>query len=432
LQPGEDALRKALDRMLTEAAARVSASKPMDASRSYARAAQFAEQVAELCADGGESEAMRMRAVEYRSRSLAMAKGRLDSKRCRPNENTDAEDLAYSDADSDALEQQILMLIEDGRRAVEWDRIGGLDDLGRELKFHYGLALAKRPEGVEIEGWNNVMLYGPPGNGKTLLAGAIAHNLGATFFNVKASQIVSKWVGESGRLIASLYRLARKFSLEGPPSIIFIDEFDALCQERGHDTQLHHRQMLASILSELDGFAHKGRASGGKSGGGSSGTGKSDGGDGGDGMRRESRVLTLCATNRPWDLDAAALSRFERRMFIPLPDAAARESIFRIHLARKGIPVAGGDSLYALLAAHSQRLSGREIARVCKEAVARMLAETNAGIPALVDGGAENLRAYTLKLRLLTAEDFLPLLENLLPDTGEAEAERYRHWGVHA
>ncbi|MEO7425924.1 MAG: ATP-binding protein [Fibrobacteria bacterium] len=412
LEPGEEALRKALDRMLTEAAARVSAGKPLDASRSYARAAQFAEQVAEIGADDGESEAMRMRAVEYRSRSLAMAKGRLDPKRCRPNENAAAEDMAYSDADSDALEQQILMLIEDGRRDVQWDRIGGLDELGRELKFHYGLALARRPDGVEIEGWNNVMLYGPPGNGKTLLAGAVAHNLGATFFNVKASQIVSKWVGESGRLIASLYRLARKFSLEGTPSIIFIDEFDALCQERGQETQLHHRQMLASILSELDGFTHKGRDEGAQGSGG--------------------RVLTLCATNRPWDLDVAALSRFERRMFIPLPGLAARESIFRIHLERKGIPVEAGDSLYALLAARSQGLSGREIARICKEAVACMLAGTNAGIPALVDGGAEGLRGYILKLRPMTTDDFLPLLENLAPDTAEAEAERYRRWGAHA
>jgi hypothetical protein len=139
--------------MLTEAAARISAGKPFDAARSYARAAQFAEQVCEACELNGaigESEAMRMRAVEYRSRSMALAKGRQDGKRCRPYLDADPEDQNYSDADSDALDQQILMLIDEGTARLSWDRIGGLDHLGQELKFHYGLALAQRPPGVEL------------------------------------------------------------------------------------------------------------------------------------------------------------------------------------------------------------------------------------------------------------------------------------------
>lgn len=235
-------------------------------------------------------------------------------------------------------------------------------------------------------------------------AAALARNLGATFFNVKASQIVSKWVGESGRLIAALYRLARRLSREGPPSIDFIDEFDALCQDRGRETPLHHRQMLASILSELDGFHHKGT-----------------------GGQRD-RVLTLGATNRPWDLDPAVLSRFERRMPIPLPGASARERIFRIHLEGRGLGVRDGDALYPELARRTERLSGREIARLCKEAATRMLAEMNADVPGLVDRGAGALRDHVLRLRALGAGDFLPLLSRLRPDTGEGGMERYRRW----
>jgi katanin p60 ATPase-containing subunit A1 len=303
------------------------------------------------------------------------------------------------------LERQILMLIDDRPRDLGWDRIGGLDGPGGELRFHYGLALARRPAGLDIEGWNNVMLFGPPGTGKTLLAGALAHNLGATFFNVKASQVVSKWVGESGRLIAALYRVARRLGREGPPSIIFIDEFDALCQDRGRETPLHHRQMLASILTELDGFAQKGR---------------------------ESRVLTLGATNRPWDLDPAALSRFERRMFISLPDLAARNRILRIHLEGKGLAVRDAESLYSHLAARTARLSGREIARLCKEAATLMLTEMNSDLPGLVDRGAEGVRAYTLRVRPLGMDDFLPLLAALKPDTGQAEEDRYRKWCAEA
>jgi SpoVK/Ycf46/Vps4 family AAA+-type ATPase len=250
------------------------------------------------------------------------------------------------------------------------------------------------------------MLYGPPGNGKTLLACAIARNLGATFFNVKASQIVSKWVGESGKLIAALYRMARRFSRDGPPSIIFIDEFDALCQDRGNGSQLHHRQMLSSILSELDGFSHKGNING------------------------AGRVLTLGATNRPWDLDPAALSRFERRMHIPLPEVDARRRIFEIHLGMKGILIESDANFYTALAERSERLSGREIARLCKEVVSRMLAETNSEIPSLVDSGSGALQAFTLRMRPLTLGDFLPLLAVSNAETDAQEEQRFRNWGL--
>lgn len=414
MQPEESALRKSLERMLTEAAARVSAGKAEEASRSYAHAAKFATQIAEICPEMGEAEAMRMRAMEYRSRATAMAKtkfgNRIDTKRCRPDVEADPEDREARDEDDDALEQRVLALIDESPRNLDWSQVGGLDNEGRELKFHYGLALAKRPEGLEIEGWNNVMLYGPPGTGKTLLASALSRNLGATFFNVKASQIVSKWVGESGRLIAALYRLARRFSHDGPPSVIFIDEFDALGQDRGRETPLHHRQMLASILSELDGFAHKGKV-----------------GAGGKGQ-----VLTLGATNRPWDLDPAVLSRFERRMLIPLPYAMARERIFRIHLEARGLALRDAEILYSDLAVRTARLSGREISRLCKEAATRMLTEMNSDLPLLVERGIEALQAHTLRLRPLDLDDFLPLLQRFKPDTDEAEDERYRRWGYDA
>jgi SpoVK/Ycf46/Vps4 family AAA+-type ATPase len=140
----------------------------------------------------------------------------------------------------------------------------------------------------------------------------------------------------------------------------------------------------------------------------------------------------LGATNRPWDLDPAALSRFERRMLISLPDLDARNRILRIHLEGKGFPVSDAESLYTRLAQGTTRLSGREIARLCKEAATRMLTEMNADLPGLVDRGAEGVRAYTLRVRPLGLDDFLPLLAALKPDTGEAEEERYRKWCAEA
>jgi SpoVK/Ycf46/Vps4 family AAA+-type ATPase len=401
--PGADALRKSIDRMLTEANTRLSVGKTAEASRSYEKAWQFAEQLIELLDDPEERRALTIRANEYRQRSRALhLKGRMDMGRVKPADEIEADDKVYVDEETDAQEQQILLLIDDRPRSIDWSSIGGLDPLKEELKFHYGLAMAQLPEGLQIEGWQNIMFYGPPGTGKTLLACAIANKLNATFFNVKSSQIVSKWVGESGKLISTLYRVARKLTRDGRPSIVFIDEFDALCKSRGQEGQLYHQQMLAAILAEIDGFANKGR---------------------------RNLVMTIGATNRPWDLDAAVLSRFERRTLIALPDQAARAAIFRIHLAGKGIPVDERSLSYTRLAKATERLTGREIARLCKEVTARMVAEMNPEIPSLVDKGLAAIQAHTIKVRPLRRTDFEPALAKLVPDTSlEAEAH-YTAWG---
>ena len=401
--PGADALRKSIDRMLTEANARLSVGKTTEASRSYEKAWQFADQLIEILDDPEERRALTIRANEFRQRSRALhLKGHMDMGRVKPTEDIEADDKVYTDEEADAQEQQILLLIDDRPRSIDWQSIGGLAPLKEELKFHYGLAMARLPDGLQIEGWQNIMFYGPPGTGKTLLACAIANKLNATFFNVKSSQIVSKWVGESGKLISTLYRVARKMTSDGRPSIVFIDEFDALCKSRSQEGQLYHQQMLASILAEIDGFSSKGR---------------------------RNLVMTIGATNRPWDLDAAVLSRFERRILIALPDEAARASIFKIHLGGKGIPIDERSIPYKRLAKASERLTGREIARLCKEVTARMVAEMNPEIPELVDQSLSAIQNYTIRVRPLKRTDFEPVLARLVADTSlEAEAH-YTAWG---
>ena len=400
---GPDALKKAVERMLSEANTRMQAGKNLDAARSYKKAAQFAEQSIELLSDADERRAMTLRATEYKQRSRSLeTTGRADLGRVKPSEMP-ADEIVYSDEDSDLQEQQILLLIDDTPRTIEWESIGGLLELKEELKFHYGLAMSNVPEGVDVEGCQNIMFYGPPGTGKTLLACAIANKLNATFFNVKASQIVSKWGGESGKLISTLYRLARKFTKDGRPSIIFIDEFDALCKSRGFEGQLYHQQMLAAILSEIDGFANKGQ---------------------------RNLVMTIGATNRPWDLDAAVLSRFERRILITLPDEAARADIFRIHLEGRGLAVDHRSLSYEKLAKMSDRLTGREVAHLCKEVTARMLAEMNPEIPKLVDDGLRSIQSYEIKVRPLRHIDFDPFFCDLAPDTSIKDLQNYDQWGV--
>ncbi len=122
----------------------------------------------------------------------------------------------------DDYETMVLDLIT--RTGIKWEDIGGLDDTKQAIKSAYGLALARKPKGVEISGWRNFLLYGPPGTGKTLLAAATAGSLEATFFNVKISSLLSKYFGESSKLISALYTVARRLE----PSVIFLDEFEAL------------------------------------------------------------------------------------------------------------------------------------------------------------------------------------------------------------
>ncbi len=111
---------------------------------------------------------------------------------------------------------------------VSWDQIAGLDNTVRAIQSAYALNLARAPEGVSLRSNRNILFYGPPGCGKSLLAAAASHGLDAVFFNVPVSGLVSKWFGESAKLVSALYQEARQH----PSSIVFLDEIDALAGDR--------------------------------------------------------------------------------------------------------------------------------------------------------------------------------------------------------
>ena len=167
---------------------------------------------------------------------------------------------------------------------VTWEDIGGLEEPKKLLMETVVIAALKKPE--SIRPWRGILLFGPPGTGKTLLAAAAAGSLGATFFNVSADKILSKYYGETSKLIATLYEVATERA-GNVPSIIFIDEFDALSPSRSGDVSEASRRALGTMLSQLDGFRDK---------------------------KTSKLVLTLVATNAPWDLDEACLSRFPQRI----------------------------------------------------------------------------------------------------------------------
>jgi katanin p60 ATPase-containing subunit A1 len=274
---------------------------------------------------------------------------------------------------------------------VTWSDIGGLESTKAEIKFALGVSVSQPPAGVKVQAFRNILFYGPPGTGKTLLAAATSNALTASgdrkavFFNVKVSSVMSKYFGESTKIISELYGTARDQS----PSVVFLDEFEALAQNRddGENTG-PERRILSTILAELDGLAEKGRSG--------------------------IYVLTIAATNRPWDLDAAVLSRFEKKILIPLPDAETRRIILEIHLDRRGYAVQG--------------FSGREIERFCKEAAGLMIMEMNKEIPSLLDRGFDALRNNRLKARPLSAADFERAAARVRPQTSAEDMRKYASW----
>jgi katanin p60 ATPase-containing subunit A1 len=195
--------------------------------------------------------------------------------------------------------------------------------------------------------WKGILLHGPPGTGKTLLARAVATECSTTFFNISASTLVSKWRGDSEKLVRALFELARYHA----PSTVFLDEIDSILGARGGEGQEHEasRRMKTELLIQMDGMV--------SGGSGSSRTSSS----------QQQQVFVMAASNTPWDLDVALLRRLEKRVLVPLPVQEAREAMLRKHLASR----AGPDIDYPSLAASLDGYSGADLELVCREAAMR-------------------------------------------------------------
>lgn len=225
---------------------------------------------------------------------------------------------------------------------IHFSDIAGLDDVKEAIKVRMIYPL-KHPEiysAYNKKMGGGVLLYGPPGTGKTMIAKAIACEVGATFYAIKGSDIMSKYVGESEQNISALFNSARNNDL----SIIFIDEIDTMLGKRGQDA--HNDKRVNEFLQQIDGFS-------------------SD----------TSKILLLGATNRPWDIDSAAMrsGRFSEKIYVPLPDSKARRFLFDKNL--KNIPLASDVDISALVEM-SKGLSGADITEICDAAKIEPLKES--------------------------------------------------------
>ncbi|MGQ9565680.1 MAG: CDC48 family AAA ATPase [Candidatus Bathyarchaeales archaeon] len=220
---------------------------------------------------------------------------------------------------------------------IHWEDIGGLERVKQELREAVEWPL-KNPEvfsRLGIRPPKGILLYGPPGCGKTLLARAVATESEANFITIKGPEVFSKWVGESEKAIREVFRKARMAS----PSVIFFDEFDSLVPRRGlgfSDSGVSER-VISQLLTEMDGI-----------------------------MSLED-VVVIAATNRPDIVDQAVLrpGRFDRLIYVPEPDEEARKQIFKIYT--KSMPLAK-DVKIEELARMTNNYSGADINGLCREA----------------------------------------------------------------
>ncbi len=188
--------------------------------------------------------------------------------------------------------------------------------------------------------FKGILLYGPPGTGKSYLAKAVATEADSTFFSVSSADLVSKWQGESERLVRNLFEMARESP--GGRAIIFIDEVDSLCGSRSEGESDSARRIKTEFLVQMDGV------------------GKDTGG-----------VLVLGATNVPWELDAAIRRRFEKRVYIPLPEKEARTIMVKLNLGDTPNDLAESD--YDKLGEITEGASGSDIKILVKEALMQPL-----------------------------------------------------------
>ncbi|KAK0207857.1 P-loop containing nucleoside triphosphate hydrolase protein [Desarmillaria ectypa] len=218
---------------------------------------------------------------------------------------------------------------------VKWDDVAGLEGAKASLKEAVILPI-KFPHlftGKRTP-WKGILLYGPPGTGKSYLAKAVATEAKSTFYSVSSSDLVSKWQGDSERLVKQLFELAR----ESKPSIIFIDEIDSLAGSRNEGESEGSRRIKTEFLVQMNGVGHD-----------------------------DTGVLVLGATNIPWQLDNAIKRRFEKRIYIPLPGPEARRHMFQLHVGSTPCELTSKD--YRQLADKTDGYSGSDIAIVVRDAL---------------------------------------------------------------
>lgn len=276
---------------------------------------------------------------------------------------------------------------------IRWDDIADLHEAKRLLEEAVVLPMwmpdffrgIRRP-------WKGVLMVGPPGTGKTMLAKAVATECGTTFFNVSSSTLTSKYRGESEKLVRLLFEMARFYA----PSTIFIDEIDSLCSRRGSESEHEaSRRVKSELLVQMDGLNSSEDAS--------------------------KVVMVLAATNFPWDIDEALRRRLEKRIYIPLPNNDGREALLKINL--REVKLDDSVSLKEI-AKKLNGYSGADITNVCRDAAMMSMRRKIAG---LRPDQIKQIPREELDLPV-SAQDFREALAKCNKSVSKEDLDKYEKW----
>jgi len=295
--------------------------------------------------------------------------------------------LEKAGVDPKLLDQVLSSIIPREDVRVRWEDVTGLEDAKQAL-YEAAILPLQRPDlftGLRAPA-RGILLFGPPGTGKTYLAKACAHTVHATFFSLSASTLTSKYVGEGEKLVKAVFMAAHELQ----PSIVFVDEIDSLLTARSDSENESSRRLKTEFMVQMEGLSGGGEAK---------------------------NVLILGATNRPYELDEAVLRRFPKRLFIPLPDTPSREKLF-LSLVGQEFSLSPAD--IRQLAKATDGYSNSDITHVCREASMvpiRELGAAAASIP--LD-----------KVRRATKADFLTALKSVRPSASEAQLKALQNWST--
>jgi SpoVK/Ycf46/Vps4 family AAA+-type ATPase len=270
---------------------------------------------------------------------------------------------------------------------VNWEEVIGLDTAKKAVKEAIVYPV-QRPDLFPL-GWpRGILLFGPPGCGKTLLAAAVATEIDANFYSIDAASIMSKWLGEAEQNVSKLFGSARKSSNEGKAAIVFVDELDSLMGAHSNEVGGEIR-VRNQFLKEMDGIVDKGR---------------------------KLHVYVIGATNKPWDLDWAFIRRFQKRILVPLPDHHTRLLMLKLYTSNLTID---NDVDLHELARLSEGFSGSDIRDVCQSAQLKLIGEF------FESGKAMDKAAQP---RSITMSDFRQILEARKPSVSLDMLSLYNRW----
>ncbi|KAG6427970.1 hypothetical protein SASPL_112218 [Salvia splendens] len=285
----------------------------------------------------------------------------------------------------DKLVEMINSVIVDRSPSVKWDDIAGLEMAKQALTEMVILPTKRRDLFTGLrKPAKGLLLFGPPGTGKTLLAKAVASESEATFFNVSASSLTSKWVGEGEKLVHTLFQVA----ISRQPSVIFIDEIDSIMSTRTENENEASRRLKSEFLVQFDGVA----------------------------SNSSDLVTVIGATNKPQELDDAVLRRLVKRIYIPLPDANARRVLLKHKL--KGQAFSLPDRDVERLVAETDGYSGSDLQALCEEAAMMPIREL----------GADILTVQANQVRRLRYGDFQKAMTVIKPSLQRSKWAELERW----